>query len=50
MAAGIDDQTVAVILQPIQGEAEVIPATVEFISALGELTRDKKLLLIFDEV
>jgi acetylornithine/N-succinyldiaminopimelate aminotransferase len=46
----IDDQTVAVMLEPVQGEAGVIPATKEFMQGLQELTREKGILFIVDEV
>ena len=46
----IDDQTVAVMLEPVQGEAGVLPASTEFMQALRELTRQHGLLLIVDEV
>ncbi|WP_322995807.1 acetylornithine transaminase [Castellaniella sp.] len=46
----IDDQTVAVMLEPVQGEAGVIPATREFLQDLRALTRERGLLLIVDEV
>ncbi len=46
----IDEQTVAVMLEPIQGEAGVIPADTGFIKALRQLTQEQKLLLIFDEI
>jgi len=46
----IDDQTVAVMLEPVQGEAGVIPADPAFMTALRELTRERGLLLIVDEV
>jgi acetylornithine/N-succinyldiaminopimelate aminotransferase len=46
----ISEKTVAVMLEPIQGEAGVIPATREFMQALRELTRRHDLLLIVDEV
>ncbi|MGH8153034.1 MAG: acetylornithine transaminase [Rhodanobacteraceae bacterium] len=46
----IDDETVAVMLEPVQGEAGVIPATFRFLRNLRELTRDRGLLLIVDEV
>ncbi|MFV0282885.1 MAG: acetylornithine transaminase [Castellaniella sp.] len=46
----IDDQTVAVMLEPIQGEGGVIPATREFMQGLRALTRERGLLLIVDEV
>lgn len=46
----ITDKTVAVMLEPVQGESGVIPATREFMQALRELTRQRGLLLIVDEV
>ncbi|SOE46235.1 acetylornithine transaminase [Orrella dioscoreae] len=46
----IDDQTVAVMLEPVQGEAGVIPASVEFMQGLRALTAERGLLLIVDEV
>jgi len=46
----ISDNTVAVMLEPIQGEAGVWPATDQFLQALRALTREHGLLLIFDEI
>jgi acetylornithine/N-succinyldiaminopimelate aminotransferase len=46
----INDNTVAVMLEPIQGEAGVWPATDQFIQALRALTQQHGLLLIFDEI
>ncbi|NGM86234.1 acetylornithine transaminase [Parapusillimonas sp. SGNA-6] len=46
----IDAQTVAIMLEPVQGEAGVIPATVEFMQALRKLADEHGLLLIVDEV
>lgn len=46
----IDDKTVAVMLEPVQGEAGVIPASPEFMQALRKLTNELGLLLILDEV
>ncbi|WP_186198272.1 acetylornithine transaminase [Burkholderia gladioli] len=46
----ITGKTVAVMLEPIQGEGGVIPATREFMQQLRELTRKHNLLLIVDEV
>ena len=46
----ITDKTVAVMLEPIQGEGGVIPATREFMQALRALTKQHNLLLIVDEV
>jgi acetylornithine/N-succinyldiaminopimelate aminotransferase len=46
----ISGKTVAVMLEPIQGEAGVWPATDEFLRELRALTRTHGLLLIFDEI
>lgn len=48
--AAITHKTVAVMLEPIQGEAGVFEATDEFMRALRALTQLKGLLLILDEV
>jgi acetylornithine/N-succinyldiaminopimelate aminotransferase len=44
------DKTVAVMLEPIQGEAGVWPATDQFLRDLRELTSPHGLLLIVDEI
>ena len=46
----ISDNTVAVMLEPIQGESGVWPATDEFLRELRALTHQHGLLLIFDEI
>ena len=46
----ITDNTVAVMLEPIQGESGVWPATDQFLRELRELTRAHGLLLISDEI
>jgi acetylornithine/N-succinyldiaminopimelate aminotransferase len=46
----INDNTVAVMLEPIQGEAGVWPASDRFLRDLHELTTAHGLLLIFDEI
>jgi predicted acetylornithine/succinylornithine family transaminase len=46
----IDDQTAAVILEPIQGEGGVRPATVEFLQAVRRACDAKGALLIVDEI
>ncbi len=46
----VSDQTVAVMLEPIQGEAGVWPATDQFLQQLRALTETYGLLLIFDEI
>jgi acetylornithine/N-succinyldiaminopimelate aminotransferase len=46
----ISDKTVAVMLEPIQGEAGVWQATDAFLRELRALTHARGLLLIFDEI
>ena len=46
----ISDNTIAVMLEPIQGEAGVWPATLQFLRDLRELTKANGLLLIVDEI
>jgi acetylornithine/N-succinyldiaminopimelate aminotransferase len=46
----ITGQTVAVMLEPIQGEAGVMPASDEFLAELRALTLELGLLLIVDEI
>jgi len=46
----ITDKTVAVMLEPVQGEGGVIPATREFMQGLRALTKKADILLIVDEV
>lgn len=46
----VNDNTIAVMLEPIQGEAGVWPATDQFLRSLRELTKAHGLLLIVDEI
>jgi len=46
----IDDNTAAVVVEPIQGESGVIPADPEFLGALRSLCRERGARLVFDEV
>jgi acetylornithine/N-succinyldiaminopimelate aminotransferase len=46
----ITDKTIAVMIEPVQGEAGAIPAHAEYITGLRKLCDEKGLLLIFDEV
>jgi len=50
VAAAITDKTVAVMLEPIQGEAGVFVATDAFLRGLRALTRRAGILLILDEI
>ena len=46
----INDKTIGVMLEPIQGEAGVWPATDQFLRELRALTKEHGQLLIFDEI
>jgi len=46
----INEKTAAVMLEPIQGEAGVVPFLPEFLQRLRELTHELGVLLIFDEI
>src|SRR5689334_2174363 len=46
----INGNTVAIMLEPIQGESGVWPATDQFLKELRALTLEHGLLLIFDEI
>jgi acetylornithine/N-succinyldiaminopimelate aminotransferase len=48
--AAMTQRTVAVMLEPIQGEAGVFEATEPFLRDLRALTRDNGMLLILDEI
>jgi len=50
VARVLTEKTVAVMIEPIQGEAGVVPATREFLQALRALTEERGLLLIVDEI
>lgn len=46
----IDDDTVAVIVEPIQGEGGINVATPEFLQALRDICDEHEAILIFDEI
>jgi len=46
----ITGQTCAILVEPIQGEGGVVPATKAFLQGLRELCDEHDLLLIYDEV
>lgn len=48
--AVIDENTCAVVLEPVQGEGGVTPATSEFLQGVRKLCDENNALLIFDEV
>ena len=50
VAAAVTGKTSAVMVEPIQGEAGVIPATDEYLRGLRRLTAERGVLLIVDEI
>jgi acetylornithine/succinyldiaminopimelate/putrescine aminotransferase len=50
LRAAITERTVAIMLEPIQGESGVNPATPEFLRAAQSLCDEHDLLLLLDEV
>lgn len=50
LAGSIDERTVAVMLEPIQGEAGVIPADDAYLRAVRRITAERGILLIVDEI
>ena len=50
VANAIDDNTVAVMLEPIQGESGVVVPPEGFLAALREITTQRAVLLICDEI
>lgn len=48
--AAVDDETAAILLEPMQGEGGVTPAKAEYLKAVRALCDEKGILLILDEV
>lgn len=48
--AQVTDKTCAIMLEPVQGEGGLFPATEEFLKKVRALCDEKDILLIFDEV
>lgn len=46
----VNEKTCAIILEPVQGEGGIYPATQEFIEGVRRICDEKDLLLIFDEI
>ena len=44
------DQLCCIVLEPIQGEGGIIPATPEFMQAVKEVCHESNALMVFDEV
>ena len=48
--AAVNDKTVAILVEAVQGEGGILPATQEFMRGLRALCDEKNLLLLCDEV
>lgn len=48
--AAVNENTIAILCEPVQGEGGVIPAKKEFLQQLRELCDKNDMLLMFDEV
>ena len=50
MRAAMSDKTAAIVVEPIQGEGGINPATADYLKALREIADEFGALLVFDEV
>src|ERR671911_206989 len=50
LEAAVDDQTAAILLEPIQGEGGIWPASSEYLQSAREIATDRGALLIADEI
>ncbi len=50
LKAAIDDETAAILLEPMQGEGGVTPGKADYLKAVRALCDETGILLIFDEV
>ncbi|HVO12304.1 MAG TPA: aspartate aminotransferase family protein [Vicinamibacteria bacterium] len=48
--AAVGERTAAVMIEPVQGEGGIRPASPEFLRGLAEIARRKGALLVFDEI
>ena len=48
--ASLTDETVAILVEPVQGEGGVNIANAEFLRGLAKLCQERNMLLLFDEV
>lgn len=46
----VSEKTCAIIVEPVQGEGGIIPATKEFLQGLRDICDENKITLIFDEI
>ena len=50
VGALVNERTCAIIVEPVQGEGGVLPATKQFLKGLRDLCDQENMLLVFDEV
>ena len=50
LSDAIDERTAAFIVEPVQGESGVVPASAEFLAAARDFCTERGALLVFDEV
>ena len=50
LRGAVTEETAAVVLEPVQGEGGVHPASTAYLEAAREITRERGALLIFDEI
>jgi len=50
LKAAVTPATIAILLEPLQGEGGVRPASLDFLKTARQIANDQELLLIFDEV
>lgn len=50
LAAAIDDDTAAVLIEPIQGEAGIVVPPDGYLAAVREITQSRRVLMIADEI
>jgi ornithine--oxo-acid transaminase len=50
LAAAIDENTVAVLLEPIQGEAGIVVPPADYLPAVRRITSERNVLFIADEI
>lgn len=46
----VNDKTCAILVEPIQGEGGILPATKEFLQGLRTICDEQDIMLIFDEI
>lgn len=50
VAAAVNERTAAVMIEPVQGEGGIRPASAEFLRGVQQVCRERGALLVFDEI